>query len=451
MKKGDQALAQAGGMVPFGPVPAPSTQTRNLLAYAVPELFWGMAWAITIDGPMVAAYRDAFGLDASFVGTAWLVGSFAIGALGLFSAHWVEPLRHKRAFVFWGHVAGGVALLLGAAAIHAWSGHGSVGATLAFLLGLGLFFLTVGVLMPGWLALVGELFEGGMQSRVLGVTFVANKIAAFVGGQFVARSILAASWSDTAQWSFLFLVAGILAVVGSIPFLWIVETPRPRPTRMRLRPYLTSLRTALGELPGLRRFITADVIGIVLMLVQAYAADAAIQAANLPRADAGHWVALGAGGMLFMSALVAWRAKHVHPRTWFALGSVAGIAAALAAAYGSTNLAQDWGGVHAAFDLAAVGNGMYLGVRASCHAPLVMRLSPGRDGTAPIGVAVACLMLVQGTAPVLGAQVIAGSGYLPLFLGVAACGTISLVLLLLRVPADVLTGASGNAVADRRS
>ena len=422
-----------------------------MLAYAVPELFWGMAWALAIDGPMVAAYRDTFGLGESFVGMAWFVGSFAIGALGLFSALWVEPLRHKRAFVFWGHVAGGVALLLGALLIHQGSDQGPGPATAAYLIAVAAFFLTVGTLMPGWLALVGELFEGGMQSRVLGVTFVANKIAAFVGGQFVARAILGTSWTGSDQWSFLFLVAGVLAVVGSLPFLWIVESPRPRPSRMRVRPYLASLRAALRELPGLRRFISADVLGITLMLVQAYAADAAIQAAELPRADAGHWVALGAGGMLGMSALVAWRATHVHPRTWFALGSGAGILASLCAAYGSTAFARELGGVHAAFDLAAIGNGVYLGVRASCHAPLIMRLSPGRDGTAPIGVAVACIMLMQGTAPVLGARLIVAFGYVPLFLVVAACGLVSLVLLLRRVPKDVVTGAHGNRVAGSTS
>lgn len=431
----------------LGVSPPPQT-TRNLLAYAVPELFWGMTWALAIDGPMVAAYRDAFGGGETFVGLAWFVGSFAIGFLGLFSALWVEPMKHKRGFVFWGHVAGGVALLIGAALIKSWAASSAMAACAAYLIGIGAFFLTVGILLPGWLALVGELFVGGMQSRVLGITFVCNKIAAVIGGQFVARTILDNTWTATDQWSFLFLLAGSVAVVGSIPFLWIVETPRPRPERKALRAYFASLRDALRELPGLRRFIVADVLGISLMLVLAYAADAAIQRAGLPRADAGHWVAMGAAGMLGMSGLVAWRARHVHPRTWFLLGTTAGVLAALAAAYGSTDLAASWGGAHLAFDIAAFGNGMYLGVRASCHAPLVMRLSPGRDGTAPIGVAVACIMLMQGGAPMVGAHVIAHHGYLPLFLAVAACGTISFVLLVLRVPIDVLTREHGNRVAE---
>lgn len=434
--------------VTAGVVMRPSIPVRNTLAYAVPELFWGMTWALAIDGPMVAAYRDSFGGGESFVGLAWLVGSLAIGLPGLLSALWVEPLRHKRSFVFWAHVAGGVALVLGAAAIRWWAPTGAFGACAAYILGMGAFFLSIGIMLPGWLALVGELFEGGMQSRVLGITFVSNKLAAIVGGQWIARTILDTSWSATDQWSFLFLLAGLLAVVGSFPFLWIVESPRPRPARTGLRPYLRRLRSAVAELPALRRFIGADVLGIALMLVQAYAADAAIQDAGLPRKDAGHWVAVGAAAMLVTSGVVAWRARRVHPRTWFLGGTIAGILAALAAGFGTTELARSWGAVHLAFDMAAAGNGVYLGVRMSCHAPLVMRLSPGRDGTAPIGVSVACIMLMQGGGPVVAASVIGAYGYLPLFLGVACVGTISLVLLLLRVPTDVANPDPGNPVAE---
>jgi len=87
-------------------------------------------------------------------------------------------------------------------------------------------------------------------------------------------------------------------------------------------------------------------------------------------------------------------------------------------------------------------------VRAACHAPMVMRLAPGRDGTAPIGIAVALIMLVQGFGPAIAGVVIGGWGYLPVFVVVAVCGAISLGFLLLRVPRDVPTGASGKAVAE---
>ena len=413
-----------------------SVPVRNALAYAVPELFWGMTWALTIDGPMVAAYRDAFGGSEDFVGLAWLCGSLALGVPGLFSAYWVEPLRHKRGFVFWGHLAGGLAMLLTAGGVHLFASQGAAAASAVYLVGVTLFFLTVGVLLPGWLALVGELFAPGTQSRVLGVIFVCNKFAAMVAGHFIAREVLAGAWSPTDQWTALFAVAGGAGVVGSFPFLWVVETPRPRPTRGTLGAYLGSLGRALRELPALRRFIAADVVGITSILTLAWYADAAIQGDGFHRSWAGHWVMVGAFTQVLMTSVVAWAAGRVLPRTWFIWGSLGGVFAAIAAAIGGELLA---------YDAAAVGLGIYMGVRVSCHAPMVMRLAPDRDGTGPIGLAVAAVMLVQGFGPPIGAWVVRHAGYMPVFATVAGCGVVSAILLLLWVPSDVPRAAASHA------
>jgi MFS family permease len=411
-----------------------STPVRNAAAYAVPELFWGATWALTLEGPMVAAFRDAFGGSEAFVGLAWMLGSLALGVPGLLSAWWVEPLRHKRVFVFWGHLAGGAAMLLTAVGIHVLAPHGATAACAAFLVGISIFFLSVGFLLPAWLALVGELFPAAVQPRVLGLSFVCNRLAAMAAGHLVVRPLLASPWSGRDQWTLLFALAGTLGIAGAFPFLWIVESTRKRPARPGIRSYVANLRHVLGELPGLRRFVTADLFGVTAMLTLAFYGDAGIQRDGFHRSLAGDWVTLTAFGMLVTSCGVAWAGHRVNPRTWFAAGTLASIGAAASAA---------WGGNLVAYGVAAIGTGIYAGVRASCHAPLVMRLSPGRDGTTPIGVAVAAAMLVQGLGPPLGAWVVQAAGYPPLFITVALLGSISVALLLRWVPSDVAQGGDG--------
>ena len=66
------------------------------------------------------------------------------------------------------------------------------------LVGMGLFHVTVGLLVPGWLALVGELFPERMRARALGITFVFNRAGALCGG-FVARAVLSASWMSSSR------------------------------------------------------------------------------------------------------------------------------------------------------------------------------------------------------------------------------------------------------------
>ena len=71
-----------------------------------------------------------------------------------------------------------------------------------------------------------------------------------------------------------------------------------------------------------------------------------------------------------------------------------------------------------------------MALRNSCHGPQVMRMAPGRDGTAPIGIALALAIPVSGFTPYLAGLVIPQAGYRPVFLTVAVLSVISAFLLL---------------------
>lgn len=413
------------------PVTSHPHALRNTLAYAVPEIFWGFAWALTMEGPMVAAFGDGFGGSEAYVGTVSLVGAFAIGIPMLFTAFWVEPMRHKRGFVFWGHVAGAVVLGLVALLIR-WAGpSGAEASRLAYLVGVGLFWLSVGILVPAWLALVGELFPPGMRARVMGITFVGNRLGALAGGA-VARAVLASGRSQTDQWTLLFALACGLSLVGSLPFLWVVETVRPRPVRESLGRYLRGLGRAFKELRGLRRFIAADMLGITTFVTIFFYGDAAFRQDGFDKSWAGIWVMCTAAAQMATSALVAWRGSRTPPRTWLVGAACVTAGGAVGAAIGEHVVA---------YTAAAIAGGVYFGVRMSCHAPQVMDLAPGRDGTAPLGIALAFAVLMQGSAPFVAGLLIPSTGYTPVFATVALICTVSAGFLLLWLP-----GRTGNPV-----
>jgi len=428
--------ARPGGSCDALLVPRISTPVRNALAYAVPELFWGLAWASTVDGPLMAAFGKGFGGSAQFVGTASLLVALGLGIPMLLSAFWVEPMRHKRAFVFWGHVSGGVVMLGVALLLHLAKGQGDAALRVAYLVGLTLFFVSLGVFVPAWLALVGELFPARAQARVLGLTFAVNRVGGLVGG-FWAHRVLAAHWSPVDQWTLLFAVGGAAALIGSLPFLWIVETPRPRPPRMRLGPYIRGLSRSLSGLPGLRRFILADLVGVTTFVTMFFYTDAALRRDGFETAWAATWVMVSAVAMLAMSATVAWLGERVRPRLWLVFGSLVAALGAVSAAFGQHPLA---------YGVAAAALGIYMALRNSCHGPQVMRMAPGRDGTAPIGIALALAIPVSGFTPYLAGLVIPQAGYQPVFLTVAVLSVLSAFLLLRWVPR-----ASGNQVSGERS
>ena len=414
-------------------MPRVSTPVRNTLAYAVPELFWGLAWGATLEGPLVAAFSEGFGGSEAYVGTVSLLTALGLALPMFLSAFWVESLRRKRAFVFWGHVVGGAVFFVVVALLQIAGPDGPALARLAYLVGLTLFFISVGFLVPAWLALVGELFPPHAQARVLGVTFFANRIGALAGGAIAFRT-LSAEWSAIDQWTLLFSLAGAAGVVGSLPFLLLVESPRSRPARPPLLHYFRGLARALRDLPALRRFIAADLLGVTAMVTLFFYARAAIHRDGFHESMAGQWVMVGALAQMGMSALVAWRGERVRPRTWLALGLAAAVLGAGLASVGGSAL------VYAA---TAAAMGLWMAARNSCHAPQIMRLAPGRDGTAPIGLAVGLAMPMAGLAPFLAGLLIPSTGYAPVFWAVGVACAVSALLLLRWVPSG--SGPAGSA------
>ena len=394
--------------------------TRNVLGYAVPEVFWGFGWAITLDAPMVAAFGESAHAADDFVGTIWLLIGLALALPMLIAAWATQPLRRKRTVVLWGHVAGAVLMLLLALALYVFDGQGDGVRRVVYAIGVTAFFLSIGFLVPPWLSLIGDLFAPSQRTRVLGVTFVFNRVGGFAGGAY-ARSALTSSGDP---WVGLFLLAGVLMLVGSLPYLWVGETQRePRP-RARLRVYLAGLVVTLRTNKNLRWFVGADLLGVSYFVLLAHFSTAGFEA-GLPESMAGTWTQFGALGFMIAAIVIAWKGDALLPRTWIALSLFLGSAGALLVA---------WGGATWVYSAAAVACGLCLGARMACHASEVMRLTGTGDATAAVGIAGALATAVQGLAPFAAGLILVKTANPPVFITVAAMTALAGVLMLSRGP-----------------
>ena len=389
--------------------------TRNILGYAVPEVFWGFGWAITLDAPMVAAFGEGANASDDFVGTVWLLIGLALAVPMLFAAWVTQPLKRKLTIVFWGHVGGAVVLLLVALALHLAADASDTARRTVYAVGVTTFFLSIGFLVPPWLSLIGDLFRPGTRTRVLGITFVFNRVGGIAGGAF-ARSAL----ERTDQpWVGLFALGGVLMLVGSLPYLWVDETARKPDPRPDLRAFLGSLFASVRANRALRFFIGADLLGVSYFVLLAHFATAGFQA-GLPESMAGTWTQFGALGILVASLVIAWRGHVLLPRTWLALSLFVGSAGALLVV---------WGGADWVYSGASFACGVCLGTRMSCHSPEVMRLTDG-DPTGALGIAGALATTVQGLLPFVAGLILVATSYASVFLPVAACTALAGLLLL---------------------
>ena len=312
----------------------------------------------------------------------------------LLTAWFVESLPRKRGVVVWGHLATGA--LYGLVVLLVRSASSPEDARLAYLVGTSVFNAALGFLFPVWLSLFGEVIQEGSRGRVLGFTFIVNRLGAWAGGH-TSHAVLAASWSPVDQWSLLFGVAMVAAVVGALPFLWVRETDRTRPQREPLPAYLRGLASSFRGLPGLSRFVVADILLLTGSVVTWHYGKVAMDRHGVERAWAGTWTSIAAVAQLVAATTIASLGSRLTPRRALVGGSLSMAAGAFVAV--AARSAE-------AFALVAALCHAALTVRMVCHAPQVMRLSRGRDPTLPIGLAMSIAGLVTGLGPFVAGRVL---------------------------------------------
>ena len=399
------------------------TLLRNLLAVTLPEFVWGFGSALTIESPIPAAFRGYLCGGEWFLGAWTLVGALASAAAMLLTSWFVQGLARKRAFVVVGHLVTGALYLPVILLARALGDGESETSQLGALVGYGLFALSLGFLMPAWMALIGALFPEGQRARVLGLVFACNRIGGVLGG-LAAEAVLRSTWNPHDQWTWLWGVAAGMAMLGALPFLLVVEPEGRAVPRPSLRAHLGGLLGSLRRLPDLRRFVAVDLLVIAGFVVLAYYGDMALDVRGLPPESAGRLTAVSAGAQLAGALLVALAGAWFRPRRVLAAGALAAAGAALLTCVASTPFA---------FAGVAALTGLFLVSRQTCHGPQVMRLAGAGDPTASLALAMAVGSLGQALLPFAAGALRPVTGFPPVFVAVAVLTLLGALLLLIRV------------------
>jgi MFS family permease len=400
-----------------------SPARRNLLAVVGPELLWGFGSALTIEWPMPAAFAKHLGAGEGYLGAWALVTALGTAAAVLVTGWFVPALPKKRGLVAWGHAITGL-LYLPVGLLARWAEPlGPEAAQAAALVAFAFFVLSLGFLLPAWVALIGELFPEASRTRVLGLVFLTNRVGGIVGG-IVAQRLLSLPWAEADVWTLLWGLAAVASALGALPLLGVVEPVTARLPRAPFWAHLGGIAHTLRELPALRRFIAVDLLAVAGFVTVTFYGDVALRERGLDASWAGAWIYVTAAAQLAGAAAVASWGARLSPRRMLVLGAAAVVAASLLTCVAATPLS---------FAGVAILCGLYVVARQTCHGPQVMRLARGHEPTQPLALAMAATSSLQGLLPFAAGLVLPVTGFPPVFVVVALVAAAG-VLLLARQP-----------------
>jgi MFS family permease len=404
--------------------------TRNVLSVVGPELLWGFGSALTIEWPMPAAFAKHLGAGEGFLGAWGLVLALGTALAVLVTGWFVPALPKKRGLVAWGHAITGL-LYLPVGLLAKWAEPlGPEACQIAALVAFSFFVVSLGFLLPAWVALIGELFPEASRTRILGLVFLTNRLGGIVGG-IVAERLLRLSWNDGDIWALLWGLAAVASTLGSLPLLGVVEPPAERHARAPFWAHMSRIAHSLAGFPALRRFIAVDLLAVAGFVTLTFYGDIALRERGIGTSWAGVWIYVTASAQLAGAAVVVWWGARLPPRRVLAVGAACVAVASVLTCVAATPLA---------FSGVAVLCGLYVVARQTCHGPQVMRLARGHEPTQPLALAMAATSSLQGFLPFLAGLLLPVTGFPPVFVVVALL-TVSAAILLARRHADLPAGA----------
>ena len=394
-----------------------SPTVRNTAAYGLSEACWGLAWSLSFEAPMVAAFAGTVGRGEADVGWIWLLFGVGLCVPMLFTDWVLASFRRKATLIAWGHAGAAVSLLLLGVFAHLLSADTL---RLVHFAVVFVFALLIGIQAPAWFGLVGDLFAPGQQARVLGLAFVLNRLGALTGGAFATRALAAHD-----PWGAIYMVAGSAALIGCVPYVLFVEPAQRARRRPQLRLHFARVARLWQRSAPLRRFVIADCMGMAHVILVAHFAAAAFARDGHPEVLAGAFTQSMAVGMLLVSLLVAWSGGRMSVRGGLLLSIVLAIVGSVGASVGGSVALY----LGVAFCVGGIG-----GLRMACVTTALMPLVTPRKRTLALGIHGTLVTALLGILPLPAGWLAPSVGYPAVFAAAAGLSVVAAGLFLHWVP-----------------
>lgn len=402
---------------------------RNFTSLLIDGAFFGVTLSFVSEQTIVPLFVK------QLTGSSWVTGLVAamrfLGFLGpqLVASHWVYSRKRKKPFVWLVAVGERLALVLLLGILAQW-GRWPEGLLLtAFLACYGFFYLTIGVIQPGYQDLIAKNIVHGR-----GLLIGSNRALA---GVMVLGSSFMVSWAIRdhpfpQEFILIFAIALAFSVPSILALSAFRETPyEEAPPSRSLATYLREVPEALRMQPLFRKYLLLRCLLAIASMGTSFVVVYVVSDKGYDPATIGSFTAVMIGAQYFGALTAGWTGDRLGYKRVLQVAALA-----LGGAYALILSGYSAPLVYGSFLLA----GLSMGAFQVSDPNLALELSPPRETPRFVGIANTVLMPASAAGPVL-AGILVETTTFPLMFSFALALTLiaaALVVLEFREPRSIV-------------
>ncbi len=250
---------------------------QNATGVALVEFFWGLGFPVILESTFLQIFLKNIGASDFMIGMVPSILIIGISIFPLLSSYFGRNHEQKKMIVLYLHLISSLSTLLFGLFLFF-----TTDTTIilpVFFISYIIFSFCIGLTFPVWLHFLVKIFSEKNSVKGLGIMYTAQNIAKIIASIFILKVIETYSFSlYSAAW--IFLLSGVLFLVGSICFLFTKELPPDEePVFINETFFAHSIDTIMEMVrnKNLIKYLIGDLDNYVLLTIISFYANYATQ------------------------------------------------------------------------------------------------------------------------------------------------------------------------------
>jgi MFS family permease len=251
--------------------------TRNATGVALVEFFWGLGFPVVMESTFLQIFLKNLGASDFLIGLVPAILMMGLAIFPLFSSYLTRNHGQTRSIVLGLHLVSSLSTLTFGLFLF-WVRDPAL-ILPVFFVSYVIFSLCIGLTFAVWLNFLVKIFSPEKSVQGLSIMYTAQNVAKIIASIFIIKVVEHFSFSlVSAAW--IFLISGLLFLVGSLCFLLTREPMAPPLQTVGKESFFNHTWTTFREMTGNKNLVTyliGDLDHYVVLTVIAFYANYATQ------------------------------------------------------------------------------------------------------------------------------------------------------------------------------